>query len=283
MMFDNTLTKRLHEARKKGILVSAHRGVGGGNIPFNTLAGFEVALRQGADIIETDVIKSVDGVLYVFHIGQEKNHLNRDINLTEMTSEEINQVRYVNPDNCLTDCRIPTLDEVFEQLKGRCLINLDHGWDGDWFEDMLNAVRRHNMQDQVIIKTPSSIHYLKQMEELGSDLMFMPIISENDTVSIQIEKMKVNYIGAEVVFANDDAPVASKEYIEYQHSKGRLIWVNPILYDSRVPLCGGHTDDISVTGNPDQGWGWLIDRGFDILQTDWPLMLIDYLRSRGLR
>lgn len=282
-MLDTSLTVRLHEARKKGPLIAAHRGVGGGNIPFNTLEAFEVALKQGADIIETDVIKSADGVLFVFHVGQEINHLNRDIKLTQMTSDEIRQVRYVNGDNNLTNCHIPTLDDVLEHLKGRCIINLDHGWDGDWFEDMLNAVRRHNMRDQVIIKTPSTVQYLKQMEELGPDLMFMPIIYEKDDISPQIEKMNLNYIGAEVVFKKDDAPVASHEYIEYQHNKGRLLWCNSILYDSAVPLSGGHTDDISVTGDPNKGWGWLIDRGFDILQTDWPAMLLDYLRGRSLR
>ena len=29
-------------------------------------------------------------------------------------------------------------------------------------------------------------------------------------------------------------------------------------------------------GDEDGGWGWLIDRGYDILQTDWPLSLRVY-------
>jgi len=44
----------------------AHRG-GGGEAPENTLAAFELALRQGADGIELDVRLSSDGVPVVIH------------------------------------------------------------------------------------------------------------------------------------------------------------------------------------------------------------------------
>ena len=43
-------------------------------------------------------------------------------------------------------------------------------------------------------------------------------------------------------------------------------------------LAGGHSDDTAFTVSEDYGWGWLADRGFDFIQTDWPMMLIDYLK-----
>ena len=45
----------LSEAAAERRLIVAHRGVSGGNIPCNTLAAYEIALRQGADMIEIDV------------------------------------------------------------------------------------------------------------------------------------------------------------------------------------------------------------------------------------
>ena len=48
-----------------------------------------------------------------------------------------------------------------------------------------------------------------------------------------------------------------------------------------MELAGGHSDDASLTGDPDAGWGWLMDRGFDIIQTDWPGMLRQYMDARG--
>ncbi|HHV51780.1 MAG TPA: glycerophosphodiester phosphodiesterase family protein [Clostridiales bacterium] len=270
----------LQEYLNRGVLVAAHRGVAGGDIPFNTLAAFEVALQQGADIIETDVVRSLDGEMFIFHPNQEKNHLNQDIKLTKMTSDEIKKVRYVNFDRNITECPIPTLDETLEYLKGRCLINLDHGWRG-WFKDMIEVVRRHNMVDQVLIKTPSEMEYLKMVEELAPDFMYMPVIQEKDECSEIIEKMDINYVGAELVFATEQAEVAQPEYIEKLKSKGYFLWANAILYSYKVQLSGGHTDNVAVTGNPEHGWGWLIDRGFDVIQTDWPMMLKDFIRKRN--
>ena len=53
------------------ILVAAHRGACGGNIPCNTMTAFETALRQGADILEMDVERAADGTLFIFHEGKE--------------------------------------------------------------------------------------------------------------------------------------------------------------------------------------------------------------------
>ena len=47
-------------------LVIAHRGASA-YAPENTLAAFELAARQGADMIELDVQRSADGVLVIFH------------------------------------------------------------------------------------------------------------------------------------------------------------------------------------------------------------------------
>ena len=65
----------LSEAAAERRLIVAHRGVSGGNIPCNTLAAYEVALRQGADMIEIDVEMSADGKLFIFHPGMEPAHL----------------------------------------------------------------------------------------------------------------------------------------------------------------------------------------------------------------
>lgn len=65
----------LETRRAKGVLIAAHRGAVAGNVPFNTLEAFDAALLQGAHIIETDITKSRDGELFLFHPGQEHNHL----------------------------------------------------------------------------------------------------------------------------------------------------------------------------------------------------------------
>ena len=269
----------LNEYLKKGTLIAAHRGIAGGNIPFNTVAAFNAALIQKADIIETDVIKSVDGIPFIFHIGQEINHLNRDINLNDMTADEIKQVRYVNADNNKTFCTVPTLDEALQALKGRCLINLDHIWDG-CFEETIECVRKHDMLDQVIIKTPLTEEYLDLVEKFAPDFMYMPVLNYKDEGSEEIFKRNINFVGVELVFAKEDTPLTAQENIERYHKNGLFVWANAILFDSNVPLSGGHSDDIAVNGDFENGWGWLIDKGFDDIQTDWPMLLKEYITNR---
>ena len=270
----------LAEARRqRGVLVVAHRGVAGGNIPCNSLPAFEAALRQGADILETDLALSGDGQLLIFHPKKGKAHLNKDIHLNEMTMEQIRELRFVNIDNDPTAYGILTLDEFLERFKNRCLINLDHGWDDD-MGLMIDAVRRHAMEEQVLIKAPAKLKYAQIMEELAPDMMFMPIYKEEDTMTELLEQMNVNFVGAELVFAREDSVFASEAYIRSHQDKGRLLWVNPILYYYKSQLTGGHNDDIAVTSDPEFGWGWLVDKGFDILQTDWPMPLRHFLDNR---
>ena len=92
----------LFEAAKEKILVVAHRGVSGGNIPCNTLAAYEIALKQGADMLEIDVEMSADGKLYIFHPSMEPHHLCHMEKLKYMTSDEISNLRYVNYDRALS-------------------------------------------------------------------------------------------------------------------------------------------------------------------------------------
>lgn len=275
MQLGNAFRKAREE---KGVLVAAHRGVSGGNIPFNTMMAFQAALNQGADILETDITAGKDGTLYIFHPKQEINHLNLDIHLEEMTYREIRKLCYVNFDNEDTEFAIPTLDEFLETFKNRCLINLDHGWDN--FPEIIKAVRRHRMEGQILLKAPAKLRYAKIMEELAPDMMFMPILKQQDEISEQLEKMKVNFVGAELVFAEESSPLVQDEYIECQHGKGRVLWVNAILYSYKAQLSAGHTDDIAITGNPDYGWGWLIQKGFDIIQTDWVMPLSTYISNQ---
>lgn len=269
----------LQEARqKKRILIAAHRGVSAGNIPFNTMKAFDAALYQGADILETDITVSSDGELFIFHPKQEINHLNLDVHIEHMTTDEIHQLRYVNFDNEITEYEIPTLDDFLEKYKKRCLINLDHAWED--LPKVIEKVRRHGMEEQILMKAPAKLKFAKMMEELAPSMMFMPILKERDEFTEQLEKMNVNFVGSELVFMDESSPLIQDEYLKLQHKKGRLLWVNAILYSYKAQLSAGHTDDIAVAGDPDLGWGWLIEKGFDIIQTDWVMPLHSYISNK---
>ena len=268
------------ELRKKtGVLVAAHRGTSGGNIPPNSIAAFDIALKEGADILEMDLFQSIDGELFVFHTGMEPSHLDRHIRIERYTAGEIRQMRLCNGDLQQTFLPVNSFDDVLEHLKGKCKLNLDRSI--NIIEPVMKAVKKHGMEDQILMKSDPSDQSLKLIEAYAPTIDYMPIFMEEDLASDKIEKMNINYIGAEIVFEKETSPVIQESYLEMQKKKGRILWGNAILYSSRVPLAAGHSDDVSLTDDPAKGWGWLADKGFDIIQTDWTKHCVDYLKEKG--
>ena len=274
LMFD------LREEAKVHRIVAAHRGIYGGNIPCNTLAAFQSALTQKADMIELDVTKSADNTVFVFHEGCERLQLGTDKPVSQMRDKEIRELRYRNVDGAITQYPVPTLDETFELLKGKCYINLDK------FErfpaETIACVKSHDMMDQIVVKTPAKKMQLDIIENLAPQIPYIVIVNDVDEVTGSIEQRNINFVGVEATFISEASPVAQESYIKALHDKGLLAWGNGIVFNYQRILSAGHTDDISMMGYPDDGWGWLARHGFDIIQTDWPLQLSEYLVRTGL-
>ncbi len=267
----------LERTAKEHIMITAHRGVSGGNIPCNTMAAYEIALKQGADIIEADVSCSLDGKLFLFHPMMETAHLNRPVMLNTLPYSLVKQFHYVNGDNTQTQFKIADFDEFLEQFKGRCFINIDKFWSNP--KKIYDAVKRHDMTEQILVKSEMNKKVLSVLEEVAPNLPFMPIVRDVHPAHEQLLRSRVNYVGVEVLFKDDGAEVASEKFLQKMHRDKVLVWVNSIIYNYKNQLAGGHSDDTALTESEEKGWGWLSDRGFDIIQTDWPGMLIDYLKK----
>lgn len=263
----------LWERAQNHILITAHGGYNSGLFNFNSMQGFEAAVHAGADIIELDVSRSAEGTLFVFHPGTEKAMLGYDCDISKMTDEQILQLR-----NASSKLPIPTLDEAFETFKNRCFINTDKAY--SCFPELVQCIRRHGIEEQIILKGEVRNRWIYDATELlAPDIPFLAVSYETDTAPEMCAGRNIRYVGSEVVFAADGAPVTDPAYIEKMHREQKLLWVNPILFDFARPLTGGHDDTVSMLGQPDQGWGWLVDKGYDILQTDWVTDCITYLKA----
>ena len=134
---------------EKKMLICAHRGVCGGNIPCNTRVAFDIALMQGADIVELDVTASADGELFVFHPEMERRQLgNSDLDIRKMAAEEIKKLHYVNFDGAETSEKIYLLDDILEHLKGKCYINIDKFVDNP--VAIMKKIQRHGMKVPIL-------------------------------------------------------------------------------------------------------------------------------------
>lgn len=272
--------KSIFENRKaKGSpFLAAHRGVCGANIPCNSTAAYKIALSQGADVVEIDVAKSKDGKFYVFHPGMEHVFLRSDKPISELTSDEVDAMHLVNQDSVATSYKVPTLAEVLALLKDKVYINVDKFWTD--VEGISAEIRRAGVEKQVIVKTGVDEKSLAAVKKYAHDFMFVPLIWGKDEITDTLLSDGINLIGAEILFSKESDECISDAYIEKMHSKGLLLWANSIIYNEADVISAHHTDDISLTDSPDKGWGWLIDKGMDFIQTDWLLMLRNYIENR---
>ena len=271
-------TKSIYDNRQalKRPLLAAHRGICGANIPCNSLAAYGIALKSGADIVEIDVSVSKDGQYFAFHPGMEKTFLKSRKFIKDMKADEVKSLRLYNQDGVVTHYPVPTLSEALSFLKDKAYINVDKFWMD--VKGISDQIRKAGVEKQVIVKTNSDEKSLREVEKYASDFMYIPMVCSRDTVTQQLLG-KVNYVGAEILFSSEQDEVISDEYIASMHEKKLLVWANSIVYNEKAVISAGHTDDIAMTVSQDDGWGWLVDKGVDIIQTDWLSYLQAYLKN----
>ena len=106
-------------------IIFAHRG-SSAYAPESTLAAFELALEQGADAIELDAKLSADGQVIVIHDQTVDRTTDGSGKVAQMT---LPALRALDAGSFFSEGyrgeRIPTLDEVFETLGKRILINVE--------------------------------------------------------------------------------------------------------------------------------------------------------------
>ena len=108
------------DSAARGVLLVAHRGVWGGNVPPNTIAAYDTALAQGADMLEVDLNRTADGKLVIFHPGMERAMLGWNGHIEGQPWSFVKKLRYMNIDEAPTQFGLCTFDEVLERYKGRC-------------------------------------------------------------------------------------------------------------------------------------------------------------------
>ncbi|MDF2626892.1 MAG: glycerophosphodiester phosphodiesterase [Symbiobacteriaceae bacterium] len=143
------------------VLVLAHQGASA-YAPSNTLEAFALALEQGADIIETDVHMTKDGVVVVSHDATIDRMSNGSGHISAMTLAELRQYDFgydFTPDGGATfpyrgkGVTIPTLAEVFEKFPG-VRVNIELKQEDPTIEEAVwDAIAKHDMEGKVLINS----------------------------------------------------------------------------------------------------------------------------------
>lgn len=259
----------------KYVTIAAHRG-DWRNHPENSIPAFKSCIDMGIDMIEIDVQRTKDGKLILMHDRTVDRCTNGKGKIEDMTYDEIQKLRLRPQHNAsATRNHIPTLEEVLVLCKGKILINIDKGY--DYFQQVYELLEETGTTDQVIIKSGTPIDKVKK--ENGSVLdkvIYMPIVNLNDKNAERSldEFISIHPVAIECCIGKFDANV--DRMLQKIHDAGIKIWINSIW----ASLCDGHDDDRAVElGEPDQSWGWILERGGTIIQTDRPQPLLKYLKK----
>ncbi len=270
-----TIREAFLNEKSDEILLVAHRG-DWRNAPENSLLSIQMAIDIGVDIVEIDVQRTKDGKLILMHDETLERTTSAKGKVSNWTLDSLNNVKLRNGLGRITHEKIPTLKEAMLLAKGKVMINLDKCY--DYFPEVYEILEETETVDHVIMKGWYSFE--KVQKDLGyflDKIIYMPVISLNDSIgNLWISEFlkELNPEAIEFIFASDTSEVID-QFPEI-HNLGTRVWVNS-LWPS---LCGEHDDDQAVT-DPDKSWGWLIDHGVSIIQTDRPVMLMEYVRRFG--
>ncbi len=138
-------------------LLIAHRG-SSAYAPENTLAAFQLAAEQEADAVELDVDLTRDGHVVVMHDATIDRTTDGHGRVTDLTLVEIREVDAGAWKAAEFDGeRVPLLEEVFEAVGQRVLINVEiKGMSprGNGIEAKVAAlIDKHHLIDRVIISS----------------------------------------------------------------------------------------------------------------------------------
>jgi glycerophosphoryl diester phosphodiesterase len=261
------------------IYVAAHRG-DWRDAPENSILALRYAEQLGVDIVEIDLKKTKDDQLVVMHDKTLDRTTTGSGAVSDYSLAELKRLKLRSGTGHPTTYQIPTFSEELTAARDNVIINIDQGW--AYFPDVLKELRATRTAGQVIFNVLPDTSYEEFERREGAipeDLTVMIVVnmSRPDARAIIQSYRPHKRTIVQCIFADDQLASVLDMPAYRQQSP---VWINSLWPE----LNAGHDDDRAVDrGQKDQSWGWLISRGAEILQTDRPKDLLEYLRQKKLR
>lgn len=261
----------------------AHRGASSGPVPENTIDAAHAAFLSGADIVEIDVISSIDGEVYVFHTGTEIENLGVEVHIESLTAAKIDQLQYRVLARGGRAQRIEKLEEFLVRFRGTDQIfNIDRSW--HLWPSLLDTLTSLDMTDQLLLKCPASeAHAIEALAAHRTPFPFMLLCrTEEHYDSADRFSSSLNLVGFELISQLEESVFHNPELLSDTHERGYFTLANAQVHGDSNDLFSGWDDEISLAQGPEFGWGRLFDLGFQAIQTDWPWLVRDYRERRAV-
>ena len=273
----NDFINTLENSRNEEVIVVAHRG-DWRHAPENSLQAIQNAIEMGVDMVEIDVRMTKDSILVLMHDKALDRTTNGKGLITDWTLDSVKILYLRNGLGRVTRHKIPTLEEAMLTAKGKIMVNLDKCYDN--FAEAYKVLEKTGTVDHVIMKGKYPVE--KVRSDFGKYLdkvFFMPIVSLDEPNAAKIisdYQKEINSVAFEFVFKMDTSKIIDNFHLI--KDKGSRVWINSLW----ASLNGGHDDNRAI--DDIQGsYGWIVGKGTNMIQTDRPVLLMNYLESKKLR
>lgn len=198
------------------ILITAHRG-SSLYYPENTLTSIAKAIEENADYVEVDVRLTKDNKVVLFHDNSLKRVNSSNQSIEDMTLEEVKKVDNGSYKNKKYDYEnIPTLEEVFENFKGKIKFNIELKMNNkkgyELSKEVTKLIKEYSMSQDVVVSSFNKLT-IEKFKEDNKDIKTGYIISQPMD---NIEKLECDFISIKY-------NLLSKELVEKIHENNKEI------------------------------------------------------------
>jgi len=274
-LFNTQIEKQQDGTPRDRIYLVAHRANTHSGIlkgaPDNSIPAIECAIAAGADMVELDVRKTMDGVHVLMHNTTIDATTTGTGNVSAYTYEELMKFDMKRSGTVYRDAqnntvKVPTLEEALLACKDKIYINLDIK-DADAAK-LCRIVKKCGMVGQVMLYTGGSASTATEYQYINYEIAVHPYISKaSDTNNFsQLPGAKLFQYGYNL-YGEGDNPEIGRQVRALHY----LSYSNLLNYDSQI-----------LNGNYAKLDAFIACES-DFLQTDYTEKVDEYLKGKGLR
>lgn len=243
----------------KIVMIASHRGTHN-DCPENSMTSFRKGIELGIDVIELDVRHTKDDSLVVMHDASVDRTTNGTGKVADLTFEEIRKLR-LKFNGQLTDEQVPTLEEALNLAKGKILVDLDIKTNR--VPQIIEVVNRTQTAGTTMFFLGRGI-YAKMVKE--KDTAFRTLVRTHQAADVDSLFAVTKTEAVHIDPSHNTVEVTSK----IKENGGR-VWINSL----------GEVDKRAAAGDL-EAFGELLKNGANMIQTDYPALLMKYLKSKNL-
>ena len=242
--------------------VLAHRMIATG-YPENTVVSLREAIKAGVDWVEFDVKVLADGTLVSLHDGTVNRTTDGHGDITQMTYDEVKKLNAGKGYNC-GFVPVPTVEEILIELQKcdrfvRAEMHIHNLYEPEPLVELLNKYR---VRDRCYFNLNGVIVAIYMREDLNDtkSLLSLNVAGNSPELGDLCKKYDFKYLCVSL-------KVLNKAFVDSIHN-----------YSISTPVFV-HSYPVQTEAE----WQKMLDMGVDVIQTDYPEALMNFLQERGLR